>query len=215
MSQNRLVRVLTTLSKRQTDATILLDSVHKPHNLSALIRTCDAVGIPTIHAIPTEGAVRTLNHTSSGSHHWVTLMKHPSISDAIGSLKNSGTTIYAAHMSDEAVDFRQVDYTTPCAIILGAEKFGVSPEAAELADQHIKIPLLGMVESLNVSVAGALILYELERQRMEKGLYNKAHYDQKTLEALTFEWLQPKLARYYQARGLPYPALDEDGDVIR
>ena len=121
----------------------------------------------------------------------------------------------AAHLSEQAVDFRQVDYTEPCVIIMGTEKLGISEEVAEIADEHIVVPMLGLGQSLNVSVATAVILYEAQRQRWEKGCYERGTtIDPETYRTTLFEWMQPKLTRYCKQKGIPYPNIDEDGDVV-
>ena len=214
MTKARLERVQTVLQHRQTDVAVLLDQVHKEHNLSAILRTCDAVGIPEIHALETtKSHLRIYNNATSGSQKWVNLTVHNTRDAAFNAAKANDRIVYAAHLSKTAIDYREADFTKPCVILMGAEKPGVSTEAAERADQHIIVPMHGMVESLNVSVAAAVILYELQRQRLNAGLYDKTQLDEATLKRLTFEWLQPKMARYCQANQLPYPDLDEDGDL--
>jgi tRNA (guanosine-2'-O-)-methyltransferase len=215
MTQARLNRVDRVLAKRQPDVAVLLDQVHKAHNLSAIIRSCDAVGVPQVHAVESHEALKLFRGTSMGSDQWVGLTIHDDFDQAFDTIKAQGMTVYAAHLSDQAIDFRQADFTQPCAILMGAEKWGVSEHAAQRADQHIIIPMMGMVESLNVSVATAVILYELQRQRDQAGLYDQCHLDARTLGQTRFEWMQPKMARYYHNKGQPYPELDEDGDIVK
>jgi tRNA (guanosine-2'-O-)-methyltransferase len=112
------------------------------------------------------------------------------------------------------VDYRAADYTRPTCVLLGAEKWGVSDEAADAADANIVIPMLGMVQSLNVSVAAATILFEAQRQRLAAGLYDAPQLEAAELARLTFEWGYPELAPLYRERGEPYPALNEQGQVV-
>lgn len=214
MTAQRLQRVKTVLAQRQLDVSVALDQVHKMHNLSAIIRSCDATGIPNVHAVELDETLKTFKTAASGSQNWVNLTTYNNIDDLVAQVKSKNQTIYAAHLSDQAIDFREVDYTKPCCILMGAEKEGVSDHAAALANQHIIIPMMGMVESLNVSVATALILYEIQRQRQTAGLYNQNQYSETAYQKLIFEWMQPKMARYYQEKSLPYPALDDEGDII-
>ncbi len=193
------------MSHRQTDLTVLAENVYKPHNLSAILRSCDAVGIGTVHAVNPTGGVPTYNDTSASAHKWVELMVHPDINQAVDVLREGGTQILAAHLSDRAVDFREADYTRPTVVILGNEKDGVSQRAAGLADGHIIIPMLGMVQSLNVSVAAAVILFEAQRQRREAGMYEQPQMRKAELERLAFEWLHPREARILRDRGAAYP----------
>ena len=213
MTQARLNRVDQVLAKRQPDVAVLLDQVHKAHNLSAIVRSCDAVGVPQVHAVESHEALKLFRGTTMGSDQWVDLTIYDDFDQAFNHIKAQNMTVYAAHLSDQAIDFREADFTQPCAILMGAEKWGVSDHAAQRADQHIVIPMMGMVESLNVSVATAVILYELHRQRKDAGLYEQCHLDEETLRQTQFEWMQPKMAKYYRNKGLPYPELDEDGDI--
>lgn len=213
MSQERLSKVKSVLNQRQEDASVILDSVHKAHNLSAIIRTCDAVGIPTVNAIENQkGDIRTYAGATAGTHKWIELIRHKNITTLIQEQQTKGRKVLAAHLSADAVDFRDVDYTQPVTFLMGAEKTGVSDEAAELVDQHITIGMHGMVESLNVSVAFALIAFEFERQRKAAGFYDLPSQNPQ-LDKTIFEWMQPKMARYYQRHEEAYPALDEDGDL--
>ena len=121
--------------------------------------------------------------------------------------------IIATQVGDQGVDFRNADLTRPCAIVLGTEKTGVSGEALADADQLISIPMQGMVESLNVSVACALILFEAQRQRLEAGLYSSSRLSRDQFHHSLVEWLHPSIARYCRAHDLSYTDLDEDGEV--
>ncbi len=197
--------MLRVLSHRQTDLTVLAENVHKPHNLSAILRSCDAVGIGTVHAVNPTGGVPTFNDTSASAHKWVGLRIHNGINEAVDDLRASGMQILAAHLSDTAVDYREVDYTRPTAILLGNEKDGVSQRAGSIADRHVIIPMLGMVQSLNVSVAAAVILFEAQRQRLEAGMYDSPKMEKAELERLAFEWLHPREARVLRDRGAAYP----------
>lgn len=215
MTARRKERMQAVLDKRQTDLTAYLDCVHKPHNLSAIQRTCDAVGIKEVHCtFLGENEYRTHNHSSAGIGKWVDVVTHDSTPQGMKHLQDKGYKIYAAHLSDRAVDYRSVDYTRPCAVLLGAEKWGVSEEASDLADEHIIIPMIGLGQSLNVSVAAAIVLYEAQRQRQEKGFYDQVQLDEETYKNTLFEWMQPVIAERCRKDGRPYPELDEDGHPI-
>lgn len=214
MTPERFERLKAVLAARQPDLTVLLDNVHKPHNLSAVVRSCDAVGVFEAHAVTERLRLRANHDISSGSGKWVGIRTHASLAAAIGQLRGRGMQVLAAHRSERARDFRDVDFTRPTAIVLGAEKDGVSAEAVAAADQHIEVPMGGMVESLNVSVAAALILFEAQRQRAAAGLYARCRLDPEVYERTLFEWSHPKLARFYRAQALPYPPLAEDGTVL-
>ncbi|WP_018110580.1 tRNA (guanosine(18)-2'-O)-methyltransferase TrmH [Thermus igniterrae] len=190
MTEARRKRLEEVLSRRQPDLTVLLENVHKPHNLSAILRSCDAVGVLEAHAVNPTGGVPTFNETSGGSHKWVYLRVHPSIQEAYAHLRARGFRVYATALREDALDYRQVDYTRPTAILLGAEKWGVSEEALALADGAIRIPMLGMVQSLNVSVAAAVILFEAQRQRLQAGLYQEPRLEPELYQKVLEDWLR-------------------------
>ena len=187
------------LARRQPDLTVCMEQVHKPHNVSAIIRTADAVGVHEVHAVWPGSRMRTMASAAAGSNSWVQVKTHRTIGDAVAHLKGQGMQILATHLSDNAVDFREIDYTRPTCILMGQEKTGITQEALALADQDIIIPMIGMVQSLNVSVASALILYEAQRQRQNAGLL--------------FEGGYPVLAKVAKRKGLPYPHVNQQGEI--
>lgn len=214
MTPERFRKLQDILRRRQPDLTLLLDNVHKPHNLSAIVRSCDAVGVFEIHAVSRLPRVRARKGAAAGAGKWINIRRHADLTGAAHELKQADMQILAAHLSDSAVDFRDIDYTRPTAIMLGAELDGVSEQGLQLADQHIIIPMLGMVGSLNVSVAAALILFEAQRQRRAAGRYDVQRLDPQTYSNTLFEWTHPEFAALYQRKRIPYPSLDEDGNLI-
>jgi tRNA (guanosine-2'-O-)-methyltransferase len=206
VTPERLAKIRSVLDKRQPDLTVLMERVHKPHNFSAILRSCDAVGVLEAHAIPARYGIpeladdgpalsklslrgKTFNETSGSASKWVGLRVHDQTLTALAHLKAQGFQVLAAHFSERAVDYRQVDYTRPACILLGTEKWGVSPEAAERSDAHILIPMMGMVQSLNVSVAAAVILFEAQRQRLQAGLYDQPRLPPGLYEEVLENWL--------------------------
>ncbi|MGV2990273.1 tRNA (guanosine(18)-2'-O)-methyltransferase TrmH [Vibrio sp. E150_011] len=216
MNLERYNRIQDVLRARQPDLTLLLEEVHKPNNVSAVIRTADAAGVHKVHAVWPNKQMRTLSHTSAGARNWVEVETHDSISSAISELKQQGMQVLATNLSDKAVDFREIDYTKPTAIILGGEKDGISSSALNGADQDIIIPMVGMVQSLNVSVASALILFEAQRQRQLAGMYNRdvSALSPETIHRTLFERGHPVLAKVAKKKRLPYPPLDDQGQII-
>ena len=213
MNPERFARIQRMLAMRQPDLTVCLEEVHKPHNLAAMIRTCDAVGVHDVHAVWPEN-MRMNNHAAKGSHYWVKINRHETLTNALTSLRQQGMQLLATHLSDRAVDFRDIDYTRPTAILFGAEKHGISQEALAQADQEIIIPMVGMAQSLNVSVASALILYEAQRQRQLAGFYQQGcRLSQAEQDRLLFERGYPVLARVCKMKHLPYPTITPEGEV--
>ncbi len=216
MEENRFLRVKRVLDRRQTDLTVCLEEVHKHHNLSAIVRSADAVGCHHVHSVWPRKQRRLTNSTSGGSKNWINNQMHEHIDDAVAAIRaqTPGVQILATNLCDNAVDFREIDYTKPTAIIVGQEKIGISARALEHADRHIVIPMQGMVQSLNVSVAAALILFEAQRQREAAGLYERNMLDEEIKHTLLFEGCHPIIAKQCRRKQLPYPALDENGEIL-
>lgn len=218
MALTRYQKIQQVLSKRQPDLTLCLDEVHKHHNVSALVRTADAVGVHAIHSVWPKGErfVTTTTSTSGGSKNWVENHRYDDVTGAITTIRQQipDVQVIATHFCDQAVDFREIDYTKPTAIVLGQEKIGISEQALAMADQHIIIPMVGMVQSLNVSVAGALILYEAQKQRQEAGMYHDNQLPEAIKHRLLFEGCHAKVAQQCQRKGIAYPMLDSDGEIM-
>ena len=215
MNPQRYARICEMLARRQPDLTVCMEEVHKPHNVAAIVRTADAVGVHEVHAVWPNGKIRTMASTAAGSNSWVQVKTHPTIGEAVATLKGRGMQILATHLSDKAVDFRDIDYTRPTCILMGQEKTGISQEALALADQDIIIPMIGMVQSLNVSVASALILYEAQRQRQNAGMYQRTNsmLPEAEQQRLLFEGGYPVLAHLAKRKKLPYPLVNELGEI--
>jgi tRNA (guanosine-2'-O-)-methyltransferase len=214
LTQPRLEKIKRILDMRQPDLTIVMEDVHKPHNLAAIIRSCDAVGVVEVHAIANRTQIGLRKKAASGAYKWVGYKTHPTTMTAYRALREQGLNIYATDTGSDAIDYRDADFTLPCAIVVGAELEGITQTALSEADVVINIPLYGMVESLNVSVATALILFEANRQRKAAGLYDRNRLDDATYKRLLFEWLHPELTAYCKKHQLNYPELDENGDLI-
>lgn len=214
MTPERRQRVDEVLARRQPDLTVLAENLHKPRNFSAVVRTCESVGVADLHAVYEGSAPPQHWHTCQGAIKWVDVHAHAGIDAACEQLKKGGFRLVAAHLSDQAVDYRQVDFTKPTALVIGTELFGVSNETLRQADEEICIPMLGMSQSLNVSVACAIVLYEAVAQRQSAGMYDQPRLPAARLQHLRFEWLHPVVAEYCRERGLDYPALDENGDML-
>ncbi len=212
MTPERNQRIREMLRKRQVDLTVCMEDVHKPHNVSAVIRSCDAVGINRIHAIWNEKTYLRRG-TAMGSQNWVKMDKYDTLSEAVDVMKQQGMQILVTHLSDDAVDFREIDYTKPTGIILGQEKYGATEEAIGLADKKVVIPMEGMVQSLNVSVAAALILYEAQRQRQNAGMYQTQKLTDQECQKILFTGGYPVLKRVCDRKGIPYQPIDEQGQI--
>ena len=188
-SEKRLNKIVSTLKRRQFDLMVVLENIHDPHNVSAIFRTCDAVGIPKVSLVYTIEKFPKIGKKSSASaFKWVEREKYNSIENCYSELRKDGFKIYASSISEDSRSIYELDLSQKVAIVLGNEHRGVSNEASHLADERIMIPMFGMVQSLNVSVAAAIILYEAARQRIIKGKYEISQISENELDRLVEQW---------------------------
>ncbi|MDW8271181.1 MAG: TrmH family RNA methyltransferase [Bacteroidota bacterium] len=182
----RQAKILRMLERRQPTLTIILENVHDPHNVSAVIRSCDAVGVLDVHLVYTGGQqFPELGERSSASaRKWVRLVKHRSISECYAALRAKGMQIISTCLGRPAVSLYALDMTRPVAIAFGNEHSGLSEEACQGADVNMVIPQMGMVQSLNISVACAVTLFEAMRQRLQQGMYDVPQLSPAELDAL-------------------------------
>ncbi len=214
MTPERLATIKASLDKRQTDLTVVMENVRKPHNLAAVARTLEAVGGLEIHAITALTSIRLTQLSAGGTKKWIKVSKHPDTDQGLNYLKQQGFQIIATSLCKNAKDYREIDYTKPSAILVGEELEGISEQAQQMADENISIPMTGMVQSLNVSVASALILYEAYHQRMAAGRYERRSLDEETYQTLLFEACHPKIANRCKQQRIPYPAIDENARIL-
>lgn len=214
MTPQRYARLTSILDHRQPTLTVLMDDLQKAHNVSAVIRTCDAVGVPAIHAVTDEESFKAKITSSAGSAQFVDVHLHASYGAAVEDLQGRGFQVLAAHLDPDAVDFRAVDYTRPTCVVLGQEGPGVTAELLELCDQTIYIPMVGAVESLNVSVAAAVTLFEAQRQRAAAGMYDTPQLPEEERQRRLFEWGYKRLHRWYKEKGHPYPKIGDNGEIL-
>lgn len=185
--QNRIRQVL---AKRQNNLTVVLNNIHDPHNVSAVLRSCDAFGVGEAHLLYTDTAFPALGKKSSASaKKWVKIVRHQSARVMAGEFRNQGFQLLSTGFGPGAKPLTEWDMTRPTAVILGNEHDGVGRELEGLVPDQIFIPMQGMVQSLNVSVAAAVILYEAFRQRQAAGLYDAPSLTEDEREALYERWI--------------------------
>ena len=184
LSDERAEKIYACISRRQPSLTIVLENVHDSHNVSAVLRSCDAIGIIDVHLVYHSGqSFPELGEKSSASaRKWVLTHKHGSIDACYDILRSQGKRILTTSMSNEAVSLYSVDFTEPIAIVFGNEHAGVSDDAIAKADGNMLIPQVGMIQSLNISVACAVTLYEAFRQRSQKGMYDSIQMEDALLK---------------------------------
>ncbi|NJB67104.1 tRNA (guanosine-2'-O-)-methyltransferase [Desulfobaculum xiamenense] len=182
-------RMRSVLERRQNDLSLILANIWDPHNVSAILRSCDAFGVPRVHLYYTDTAFPNIGRKASGSaKKWVECQRHTNAEALIGGLRAEGYQILSTGFSETARPLMDCDLTLPTVIMLGNEHRGVDAELDRLAADQVYIPMQGMVQSLNVSVAAAVTLYEAYRQRMAKGMYDQPTYDSETLDKMVDEW---------------------------
>lgn len=188
-TEKRLARMEEVLRHRQPDLTVVMENVHDPHNVSAILRSCDAAGVYQVHLVYTEEKFPDIGKKSSASaRKWVERRKFRSVEDCYKSLRDERFSIYATRIGQGASSLYDLDLRKNVALVFGNEHRGVSDEAAAGADRMFMIPMHGMIQSLNVSVACAVTLFEAVRQREQSGQYDKAKFSEAELSKLIKAW---------------------------
>jgi tRNA (guanosine-2'-O-)-methyltransferase len=211
MTPERFAKLNAALARRQPDLTVYMDAVNKSHNVSAIVRTADAIGIHCLHALSTGGSLRRHHMIAGGAKHYVGLTLHDSAAAALTALRAAGWRLVAAHAGPGGRDYRGVDFTAKVALMVGAELGGLSEAALAAADERVAIPMHGLGTSLNVSVAAGMILVEAQRQRAAAGMYEHSRLGPAEFERTLFEWAYPDIAERCRQLDRPYPALTADG----
>lgn len=190
MTPERTERLTSVLNKRQPDLTVVLENVFDPHNISAVMRTCDAVGIQDIyilnHKIPPHRKFG--ERSSSSAAKWLTVHQFTDAVECFAALRKNFKKIYTTHLSTDAVGLYELNLTESVALIFGNEKLGVSEEIIAMADGNFIIPQVGIIKSLNISVACAVTLYEAFRQKNNAGHYAEPKLAGEKLNILRDEW---------------------------
>ncbi|MCM8748671.1 RNA methyltransferase [Thermomicrobiaceae bacterium CFH 74404] len=205
ITERRLQRMREVLARRQPDLAVVLENVHDPHNVSAVLRSCDAAGVLAVHLVYTVEEFPELSENVSGSAlRWLDIVVHPSIEACYRALRSQGMTVYATYLGDPANshDLYELDLTRPTAFVFGNEQRGVSEEALAAADGNVVVPMMGMVRSLNISVACAVSLYEAVRQRRLAGQYCRPKLSEAERRARLRRWLER------EGRALPEELLE-------
>ena len=188
-TEKRLEKITRVVKARQHSLRVVLENIHDPHNVSAIFRSCDAVGVPKVSLLyNNEEFPKVSKVTSASAYKWVEKERFKTTEECYDSLRKEGFKIYASLLSEDAKDLYELDLTEKVALVLGNEHRGVSEEAAAKADERFYIPMRGMIQSLNVSVATAVTLYEAQRQRLLKGMYENSELPDDQIEKIIDEW---------------------------
>ncbi|MBP3730233.1 MAG: tRNA methyltransferase [Mailhella sp.] len=190
MTERRRTKIEKVLRQRQKGLTLVMDNIWDPHNVSAIYRSCDAFGVPEVHLYYTHCAFPQLSRkTSASAFKWVGTVRHSDREEMLACLRSQGMRVLATSCSPSSIPLTAYDFTMPTAIIMGNEHAGVSEDLLTIADGEVYIPMYGMVQSFNVSVASALILAEASRQRALAGMYEQRLWSDEEYEQRLTAWL--------------------------
>lgn len=190
MTPERTSRITNVLNHRQNDLTVVLENVFDPHNISAVMRSCDAIGIQEIYVLTTKIARHQKwgTRSSSSAAKWLTVHQYEDANECFAALRRKYERILTTHLSSDAVSLYEIDLTKSTALVFGNEHAGVSDEIRALGDGNFIIPQVGMIRSLNISVACAVSLYEAFRQKTEAGHYEEKKLGQEEYRDLSKQW---------------------------
>ncbi|MEJ7768539.1 MAG: RNA methyltransferase [Chitinophagaceae bacterium] len=190
MTPERKERLLAVLNKRRTDITVVLENVYDPHNISAVMRTCDAVGVQEIYVLNTKIAPHKKwgSKSSSSAIKWLTVHQYTDAVKCFELLRKKYNRILTTHLASDAVSLHDIDFVQSIALVFGNEHDGVSEEFRNMADGNFIIPQVGIIKSLNISVACAVTLYEAFRQKNVAAQYTARSLPDEHYNALLTEW---------------------------
>jgi len=199
INQERKQRIEEILTQKQPTLQVMLDNVSNSQNISAIIRSCDGVGVLNLYYSTVDNLDLRIHKTiTQGTHRWLN-RERVEFDDRVDFLKKKqeeGFQVVVTHLGEESVSFSKVDYSKPTILVMGNEHEGISEEVLAVADVNIVIPMRGMAQSLNVSVATALILYEAGRQRDEAKMYDEAQISLENREKIMEEWIYRDVIRH-------------------
>ena len=188
-TDRRIEKMREVIARRQFDLHVVADHIRDPHNASALLRSADAFGAANIELLYTAHEFPEISEgVAAYARKWLNIRRFADTAELVETLHGEGVHIYATNLTGEALDYRQVDWTQPSAIVLGNEHRGCTQEVIDLADANVVIPMQGMAQSFNVSVSAGIILAEAFRQRDLAGCYTRPWGD--AHEAALDEWIE-------------------------
>lgn len=198
LTEKRIKRMSSVLEHRTRYITVVLEDLFQPHNASAVLRSCDGFGIQDVHIIEKRNRFRPAKTVAMGTSQWLSLHHYrdqggaDATIQAIDSLRASGYRIVATTPHTDDVNLEQFDVSAgPVALLFGTELTGLSETALEYADEFVKIPMYGFVESFNISVSCAIALHHLTLKLRGSGL-DYLLDEQQRLE-LTYRWMRASI----------------------
>jgi len=191
MTPERTEKVTRVLNYRQSGLVMVMENVHDPHNIAAVMRTCDAVGVQDLFIITTVMPTykQFAKRSSASAAGWLTIHQYESTAECMAAVRQKCDKIYATHLGVASESLYDLDLTQKVAFVFGNERDGVTEDCLKYCDGNFIIPQVGMVQSLNISVACAITLYEAFRQRKNAGLYDgTAKLPEAQWNALAKDW---------------------------
>lgn len=190
MTPDRKERLTTVLNKRQHKITVVLENVFDPHNISAVMRTCDAVGVQEIYVLNTKipRHKKWGSKSSSSAAKWLTVHQFTDAENCFKELRNKYDKIFTTYLGINSANLYDIDFTQSIALVFGNEHDGVSEEIRNLSDGNFIIPQIGIIKSLNISVACAVTLYEAFRQKKLAGDYDRKSLPEEQYQSLLNKW---------------------------
>jgi tRNA (guanosine-2'-O-)-methyltransferase len=199
LTDRRIVRIADVALARLTSVTVVMENLHDPHNVSAVVRSAEGFGLDEVHVVEMPNPYKPSKSVTRGAHHWVRVQRHRGLSRCLSDLTAAGFTIAAADLGPGTVPLGEVPVDGPIAIVMGSERDGLSPRAKGLVDLRFSVPMPGFTESFNVSVSAAIALYDLTRRR-RRALGRPGDLSQDVVRERAFAWLEKAATRKSRGR---------------
>lgn len=192
ITEQRAEKLRSLAADRQVDLTVILENIYDPHNLGAVLRTCDSVGVAEIYALYTVESAEVLekisgHKSSSGAKKWVDVHVFDDAEQCFAAVRKKYDKIYGTHLGADSVGLYDLELDKSVALLFGNENRGMSDEALQMVDGNYIIPQSGLTKSLNISVACAVSLYEAKRQRISAGMYGNGYNEGDPVQVALFE----------------------------
>lgn len=198
ITENKRQRFEEVVANRTRHVTVVVEDIYQPHNASAAVRTCDLFGVQDLHVIENKHRYSLNPGVSVGASKWVTLHRwnqrgEDNTKRCFDDLKAKGFRVVATMPNEHDILLPDLPIDKPLALVFGTEQTGLSPRAAELADDFVKIPMVGFTESFNISVSVALCLYDVMHRLWRSEIDWRIPTDEH--DELRLEWLQKAIAK--------------------
>jgi tRNA (guanosine-2'-O-)-methyltransferase len=168
LTDERRKKIERVIAGRCFSNVVVMENIYDRGNISAVMRSAEALGLGQVHLIELGDKFRESQRTTAGADKWVEVKKWKSTKECVQELKAQGKQIIVTHLDATSKPISEVDFSKPSALVLGNEKDGVSAEMIQAADHRVIIPMEGFVQSYNISVAGALCFYQMYQSHLQK-----------------------------------------------